>query len=96
MPVQVDEQTFCQFKYDPDYLRGYDHLKTPAASCRMQTMPNCRSMDLVLDGGNLVPAPGKMIVTDKILTENPARRKKDTLGLLEKELQAECIIIPAR
>jgi agmatine deiminase len=31
MPVQVDEDTFCQFKYDP---RGHDHLKTPATSCR--------------------------------------------------------------
>jgi agmatine deiminase len=94
MPVQVDEYTFCEFKYDPDYLRGYDHLKMPTGSCRVQAMTNCRSVDLVLDGGNVVPAASKVIVTDKIFKENSARSRKGTLELLEKELQAECIIIP--
>lgn len=94
MPIQADEDTFCQFMYDPDYLRGYDHLKTPAASCRLKMMTKCRSVDLVLHGGNVVPAVNKVILTDKILKENPAKSRKEVRRVLEKALQAECIIIP--
>ncbi len=94
MPVQVDEDTFCQFTYDPDYLQGYDDLKTPAASCCLKTMTNCRSLDLVLDGGNVVAAVTKVILTDKIFEENPARSEKEVRRVLEEALQAECIIIP--
>src|SRR5438309_653913 len=87
MPVQVEEDTFCQFMYDPDYLRGYDHLRTPAASCRLKTMTNCRSVDLVLDAGNLVPAVNKVILTDKIFKENPAKSRKEVRRVLEEALQ---------
>ena len=93
MPVQVDEDTFCQFNYDPDYLRGYDHLKTPAGSCRVQTMTSCRSVDLVSTAVMSSPRQA-VIVTDKIFKENWAKCRKETLELLENELQAECIIIP--
>jgi agmatine deiminase len=94
MPVLLDEDIFCRFIYEPDYLRGYDHLRTPAASCRLKTMTNCRSVDLVLDGGNLVPAVSKVILTDKVFEENPAMGKKEIREVLEQALQAECIIIP--
>ena len=26
MPIQLDENGFCQFVYAPDYLRGFEHL----------------------------------------------------------------------
>jgi agmatine deiminase len=94
MPIQVDGDTFCRFIYDPDYLRGYDHLKTPAASCRLKTMTDCRNVELVLDGGNVVPAVNKVILTDKIFKENSARSEKEIRRLLEQTLQAECIMIP--
>ena len=94
MPVQVAEDTFCQFIYDPDYLRGYEDLKTPAAACRLKTMTNCRNVDLVLDAGNVVPAENKVILTDKVFKENPAKSRKEVRRLLEESLQAECIFIP--
>src|SRR5947208_3361278 len=28
MPIQLDENSFCQFMYAPDYLRNYQHLVT--------------------------------------------------------------------
>lgn len=94
MPVQVDKNTFYQFVYDPDYLRGYDHLKTPPASCRVPAMKKCRSVDLVLDGGNIVPAADKVILTDKVFEENPAMTTKEVRRVLEESLQAECIVVP--
>ena len=94
MPVQVDDDTFCQFIYDPGYLRGFDHLRTPAAACRLKTMTNCRNVDLVIDGGNVVSAVNRVILTDKIFKENPGKSRKEVRRVLKEALQAECIIIP--
>jgi agmatine deiminase len=94
MPVQVDEDAFCQFVYDPDYLRGYGHLKTPPESCRVPAVGSCRSVKLVLDGGNVVPARHKVILTDKVFEENPALSSKEVRRVLDEALQAECIVVP--
>jgi agmatine deiminase len=94
MPVQVDEDTFCQFVYDPDYLRGYGHLKTPPESCRVPASSSCRSVRLVVDGGNVVPARNKVILTDKVFEENPAMSRKEVRRVLEEALEAECIVVP--
>ena len=94
MPVQVDKDTFCQFAYDPDYLRGYEHLKTPPPSCRVPAMKKCRSVDLVLDGGNVVAAVNKVMLTDKVFEENPALSSREVRRVLEEAFQAACILIP--
>jgi len=94
MPVQVDENTFCQFVYDPDYLQGYDDLRTAPSFCRLKTMTNCRSVNLVLDGGNVVAAVNKVILTDKVFKENSAMSSKEVRRVLEEVLQAEVIVVP--
>jgi agmatine deiminase len=94
MPVQVNDDSFCQFIYDPDYLRGYAHLRTLAASCRLKRMTHCRAVDLVLDAGNVVAAVNKVIVTDKVFEANPDKSEEQVRGVLEDGLEAECIIIP--
>ena len=38
MPIQLDQDRFCQFVYAPDYLRGYEHLITPPEKCRLPFM----------------------------------------------------------
>jgi len=37
MPVQVDDNRFCQFVYAPADLRGFEHLVTPPEKCRLLT-----------------------------------------------------------
>jgi hypothetical protein len=92
MPVQLDENTFCQFVYAPDYLRGFERLVTPPEKCRLPFMTSYRQERIVLDGGNVVASRTKVILTDKIYQENPAvarlRRR------LEELFGAECIFIP--
>jgi agmatine deiminase len=94
MPVQVDNETFCRFTYDPDYLRDDQRLITPAASCRLRTMRKYRKARLVVDGGNIVSAVSRAILTDKVYTENSGRNRREIRRMLEDALQAECIIIP--
>jgi hypothetical protein len=94
MPVQLDEDTFCQFTYDPDYLRGHEHLVTPPENCRLPFMRDCRREQIVLDGGNVVASRNRVVMTDKIYRENPAIERSRLRQRLEELFQAECVVIP--
>jgi agmatine deiminase len=94
MPVQLDENTFCQFVYAPDYLRGFKHLVTIPKKCRLPFMTSYRQEPLVLDGGNVVASRTKVILTDKVYKENPTVARLRLRQRLEEVFQAECIFIP--
>jgi agmatine deiminase len=94
MPVQLDEDTFCQFTCDPDYLRGFTHLVTPPENCRLPFMRDCRRERIVLDGGNVVASRNRVVLTDKIFKENPKITPPRLRQRLEELFQAECVVIP--
>lgn len=92
MPIQVDDATFCQFVYAPDYLRGSEHLITPPR--RLAFMDDYRQEPIVLDGGNVVASRTKVILTDKVFKENPTIERLRIRQRLDEIFQAECIFIP--
>ena len=94
MPLQVAEDSFYQFVYTPDYLRGFEHLVTSPDKCRLSFMNDYRTEPIVLDGGNVVASRSKVIVTDKVYKENPTITRPRLRQRLEELFQAECIIIP--
>jgi agmatine deiminase len=94
MPIQLDENRFCQFVYAPDYLRGFEHRITPPQQCRMPFMKDCQQEPIVLDGGNVVASQAKVILTDKVYTENPTIERPVLRERLEQVFQAKCIFIP--
>jgi agmatine/peptidylarginine deiminase len=94
MPVQVGHDSFCQFRYAPDYLRGFEYLVTHPEKCRLSFMKYYQQEPIVLDGGNVVASKSKVILTDKIYKENPTITRPGLRQRLEKIFQAECIIIP--
>ncbi len=94
MPIQLDENTFCQFIYNPDYLHDYKDLVTPPDKCLLPFMKHYRKEPIVLDGGNVVASRTKVILTDKIYTENPSFERSWLRERLTELFQAECIIIP--
>lgn len=94
LPVQVAEGSFCQFVYRPDYLRGYEHLVTPPEKRFLPFMQDYRREPIVLDGGNVVASRSRVILTDKVFTENPSIERPRLRKRLEELFQAECVIIP--
>lgn len=94
MPIQIAENCFCQFMYAPDYLRQYPHLITPPERCRLPFMTDYRQEPIILDGGNVVASRTKVILTEKIFTENPSFERPRLRRRLEDVFQAECIFIP--
>src|SRR5208337_1658008 len=68
MPVQVNRNKFIAFDYNPEYLIGYDDLKSdPLEVCRINNIDVIKSK-LNIDGGNIVKCSDKVILTDRIFT----------------------------
>jgi agmatine deiminase len=94
MPVQLDENRFCQVVYNPDYLRGFEDTITPPERCRLSFMQDYHREPLVLDGGNVVTSRTRVILTEKLYGENPSIERPRLRKRLEELFQAECIFIP--
>jgi len=99
MPVQIEKNKFVQFICNPDYLRNYKTWKKTIsdvdAICKeINIFPE--KTDILLDGGNVVKATNKVIITDKVFIENPAIPQRELIKRLEKILQTDKIIFVPR
>ena len=100
MPIQLGENDFLKYHYYPDYLVKSKNKKdietiTDATKVLRGMGISCRSTNLIIDGGNMVPCGPYIVMTDKVFSEN--RIKKDDAdfkALLESELGHPVIIIP--
>ena len=94
MPIQVGCGEFVRFRYDPDYLRGYEHLITaPGDVGPIPKIERCVDSGIVLDGGNVVGWGSRCIVTDKVFKENPARGRDELIGRLKGLLGVDDLIV---
>ncbi len=95
MPVQVATGDFVLFDYQPDYLRGHEHLLTPDEA-RGVVSPGgrLRRCDINLDGGNVVASTTQVILTDKVYRENPGRDRGQLRAELASVLRAEVAVVP--
>lgn len=103
MPIQIEEDRFVFYKYIPDYLQDKTGL-------RLQTNPmevfqtesnllqpiqqNSLSLDLVLDGGNVVKCGDKIVMTDKVFVENKDKSNVEVQRMLEEAFRCEVVFIP--
>ena len=98
MPVQVSSDRFIRFNYDPDYLRPkkYRYLRSEQSAILCQLSFSVLESDLVIDGGNVVKAEDKVIITDKIFSENKNMNRDEIIHeILTKFGIDVVIIIPA-
>ena len=97
MPIQLGGNDFLKYHYYPDYLINRDDIDsiTDVSKVISSMGINCRSTNLIIDGGNMVPCGPYIVMTDKVFSEN--RKKKDDWefkALLDSELGHPVIIIP--
>ena len=73
MPIQLSDDKFLVYKYDPDYLKdsGKEYL-TDSQSIYKKVLPEekVKHVDVTLDGGNIVTCHSDRIMTDKVFQEN--------------------------
>lgn len=98
MPVPTTSGGWVQFRYAPDYLRPkrWQHTLTDGAQLMRHLGLSFAMSDLVVDGGNVVRYGSKVLMTDKVLRENPAVPAKQLLCQLPDALEVERIdLLPA-
>lgn len=77
MPIQLSDDRFLVYKYDPDYLRdsGEKYL-TDSYTISEGVLEHCekRYYDIKLDGGNIVTCGDYRVLTDKVFQENGVKK----------------------
>ena len=99
MPVQIMDNRFALFRYEPGYLLDTDGHRASItdnsiASRYLGTsyLHDCRHIKL--DGGNFISAHGKVIMTAKVFEETPHYSPLELLKELTNTFGAEIIILP--
>lgn len=101
MPIQVSPYRFVNFKYNPDYLNDTDAHRATITDNAAQI---CQSLfehnvdvltsDIVLDGGNVIKGNDFVVMTDKVLYDNPQYTTSRLIHELEMLFMRYIIIIP--
>jgi len=94
MPVQVSKDKFVQFNYYPTYLRTPYWRKTISdadAICKAISLKPVKS-DLFVDGGNVIRSEDKVIMCDKVFSENNNITKNTLIRQLEELLEVDKIV----
>jgi len=103
MPIQVEEDRFVFFKYTPDYLQDpyYLRLQTDtekvfhAGTNRLEhLLQNAITIDLVLDGGNVVKCGNTVIMTEKVFFENKDKTRAEVERILKDAFQSDILFLP--
>lgn len=99
MPVKTKSGKYISFRYEPSYLADAPQLRT---DFKTDIAPNFELENLVysdinLDGGNVVfsPSKEKVIISDRVFSENPGTGEAEFTAKLEKLLEANVLIIPS-
>lgn len=105
MPVQVDEDVFVRFIFNPDYLQDKQKYITDVdkviKNCTFAQKYKIANIPIILDGGNLVFCKGNkehketafVVMTEKVLAENPQLCKKQIEKLFKDAFQEPNLII---
>lgn len=98
MPVQRHDGSFVSFRYEPSYLKNNPELQTDYRQdlSAYFSLPVTYSQ-IHLDCGNVVfsPSKKKVIISDRVLAENPDFATSELILTLEQQLQAQVILIPS-
>ncbi|MBU2552933.1 MAG: agmatine deiminase family protein [Bacteroidetes bacterium] len=96
MPIQVNQDKYVEFRFDPDYLlsKKWRSYKTYAdLVCETMGLKVVKS-DILLDGGNVIRGGNWAILTDKVVVENRLHYTSDRLiGKLTELFEVDKVIL---
>jgi agmatine deiminase len=94
MPIQLQSDSFLQFRYEPSYLKSSADLRTISdvdTICHNINIQPTKSQ-IKLDGGNVIHSKQVAIITNRIFSENGHYKKETLTQDLITELGIEKII----
>lgn len=97
MPIQLDKERYLCYEYKPDYLMksvsNRKYITDSLNVCRDMRL-DVKETAIIIDGGNVVKAGNKVIMTEKVFVENPSIDEDALKKLLEKQMECEVVFIP--
>ena len=99
MPIQTNEKRFVSYKYYPNYLveKHKEQFITDVKNVEgvdFFHQAEVVTLDLVLDGGNVVKCGNKIVMTEKVFLENKEKSRNEVRRLLEEAFQCEIVFLP--
>ena len=107
MPFQRHDEEFIIYRYNPDYLQGKDskyitNCRDAFLECggsEVLSSAICHHTNLIIDGGNILKCKDKngidcVIMTTKVLYENPSLSHHEILLQLDEIFNVEVILVP--
>lgn len=94
MPIQLEENLFLKYVYNPDYLKSAQEYIPPYLSMIRSLKLKTKLTLFVIDGGNVVKFRDCVLMTDKVLVENRVRDEIGFRHTLEDLFECEVIFIP--
>lgn len=98
MPIKTKSGKYISFRYEPSYLANDPQLRTDFKTdiAPHFVLPVTYS-NINLDGGNVVfsPSKEKVIISDRVFSENHGISEAELTAKLEKLLEASVLIIPS-
>lgn len=95
MPIQIGEIDFVQLNYYPTYLRTRKLIKTISDTSQICEQIGISPVitDIIADGGNITKTKNKVIMTTRVLAENPKYTMKELTDKLIDLFQIEQLIL---
>lgn len=103
MPIQIENDWFVFYKYTPDYLQDKRWLRfqtDPVAVFKNEAnelqlyLDKSISIDLIVDGGNVVKCGNTIVMTEKVFVENKDKTRNDVERILRDAFQCDIIFLP--
>lgn len=96
MPIQIDNNKFIGYNYDPDYLKYPKYYLSKSNGNEIaknlgMTIDYC---NLIIDGGNVIKTPKHIIMTEKVFFENKHINRVKLIELLEFYFKSEILFLP--
>ena len=103
MPIQIEEDCFVFYKYTPNYLQTpyYRRIQTnpekvfQAPQNRLEQLAqNAITIDLVIDGGNVVKCGDSIVMTEKVFVENKDKTRTEVERILKDAFRCDILFLP--
>lgn len=94
MPIQITKNEFVQYQYQPDYLKKEKKYISNPQKCFEFLNLKPTPLDVILDGGNVIKCKNRIIMTNKVFTENINLSKLQLIHTLEHTFKTEISFIP--
>lgn len=98
MPVHIGNGDYIGFNFCPDYLsnsvKNREYITNQKKAIGDIPINFANELRINIDGGNMVFCDDKVIMTDKIFSENPNIKQSHLINILEDACNAELILIP--